>query len=400
MIIANVNEVIIMLMNKAIRYRAYPTEQQKEFFMKNFGCCRKIWNLMLNDKIEYYKQNGKMLYNTPAMYKEMYPFLKEVDSLALANVQLDLQNAYNAFFSNKKIGFPKYKSRKYSKLSYTTNNQKTKTGFTIKIVDNEIRLPKIKFVKIKKHREPKVDWKIKSATINMEKDGKFYVSVLFEYNKDIVKSNGQKAIGLDYKSDGLYMDSNHKCCNMEKYYKKSQKRLKKLQQKLSRKLETHIIRYDKNHRPIYDKELKECKNVQKARLKVAKLSSHVANQRKDFLHKKSFEIANQYDVVCVEDLSLKGIGNKHSKYHLGKSMIDNGYGIFLKFLEYKLYDRGKILVKVSKKYPSSQICSQCGHKHKLELYERVYKCSHCGLEIDRDYNSALNILHEGLRMLE
>ena len=354
----------------------------------------------MNDKIEYYKQNGKMLYNTPAMYKEEYPFLKEVDSLALANVQLDLQKAYNAFFSDKNIGFPKYKSRKYSKLSYTTNNQKTKSGFTIKIVNNEIQLPKIKFIKIKKHREPKADWKIKSATVSMEKDGKFYVSVLFEYDKDIVKSNGQKAIGLDYKSDGLYMDSNYECCNMEKYYKKSQRRLKKLQQKLSRKLETHIVRYDKNHRPIYDRELEECKNVQKARLKVAKLSSHVANQRKDFLHKKSFEIANQYDIVCVEDLNLKGIGNKHSKYHLGKSTMDNGYNMFLKFLEYKLFDRGKILVRVDKKYPSSQICSQCGHKHKLELNERIYRCPHCGLEIDRDYNSALNILHEGLRILE
>ena len=396
MIVTNMNEVIIMLMNKAIRYRVYPTEQQKEFFMKNFGCCRKIWNLMLNDKIEYYKQNGIMLHNTPAMYKEEYPFLKEVDSLALANVQLDLQNAYSAFFSNKKIGFPKYKSRKYSKLSYTTNN----INNCIRLLDNQIRLPKIKFVKIKKHREPKVDWKIKSATVSMKKDGKFYVSVLFEYDKDIVKSNGQKAIGLDYKSDGLYMDSNHKCCNMEKYYKKSQRRLKKLQQKLSRKLETHIVRYDKNHRPIYDKELEECKNVQKVRLKVAKLSLHVANQRKDFLHKKSFEIANQYDIVCVEDLNLKGIGNKRSKYHLGKSTMDNGYGIFLKFLEYKLYDRGKKFVKVSRKYPSSQICSQCGYKHKLELNERVYRCPHCGLEIDRDYNSALNILHEGLRMLE
>ena len=389
-----------MLMNRAIRYRAYPTEQQKEFFMKNFGCCRKIWNLMLYDKIEYYKQNKKMLYNTPAMYKENYPFLKEVDSLALANVQLDLQNAYNVFFSDKKIGFPKYKSRKYSKLSYTTNNQKTKSGFTIKIVDNEIRLPKIKFIKIKKHREPKANWKIKSATVSMEKDGKFYVSVLFEYDENIVKSNGQKAIGLDYKSDGLYMDSNHECCNMEKYYKKSQIRLKKLQQKLSRKLETHIVKYDKNHCPIYDKELEECKNVQKVRLKVSKLSSHVANQRKDFIHKKSFEIANRYDIVCVEDLNLKGIGNKCSKYHHGKSTMDNGYGIFLKFLEYKLYDRGKILFKVIKRYPSSQICSQCGHKHKLELNERVYRCPHCGLEIDRDYNSALNILHEGLRMLE
>ena len=396
MIIANINEVIIVLMNKAIRYRIYPTKQQKEFFMKNFGCRRKIWNLMLYDKIEYYEQNGKMLYNTPAMYKEEYPFLKEVDSLALANVQLDLQNAYNVFFSNKKIGFPKYKSRKYNKLSYTTNN----ISNCIRLLDNQIRLPKIKFVKIKKHREPKADWKIKSATVSMEKDGKFYVSVLFEYDENIKKSNGQKAIGLDYKSDGLYMDSNHECCNMKKYYKKSQKRLKKLQQKLFRKLETHIVRYDKNHRPIYDKELEECKNVQKTRLKIAKLSLHVANQRKDFLHKKSFEIANQYDIVCVEDLSLKKIGNKHSKYHLGKSTMDNGYGIFLKFMEYKLYDRGKILVKVSKNYPSSQICSQCGHKHKLELDERVYRCPHCGLEIDRDYNSALNILHEGLRILE
>ena len=365
-------------MNKAIKYRLYPTNKQVELFAKTFGCCRKIWNLMLADKIEYYEAKGKMLITTPAQYKkqEEYKYLKEVDSLALANVQLHLQTAYKNFFRDKKIGFPKFKSAKHSRKTYTTNNQKG----TVALVNNGIRLPKIGIVKAKIHRKPDTDWKIKSATISQDKDDKFYVSVLFEFDKTInqVPISGN-AIGLDYKSDGLYADSNGNVCGSPKYYRKSQKKLARLQRQLSRKENGS-------------------NNRNKARIKVARLQKHTSNQRLDFLHKKSTEIANQYDVVCVESLDMKNMSNKG--FGNGKATLDNGYGMFLTMLSYKLTDRGKYFVKVDKWYPSSQICYACGKQHKemKNLLTRQFVCE-CGYKNDRDINASLNIKKEGLRLL-
>lgn len=361
-------------MNKAIKYRIYPDEKQQELFQKTFGCCRKIWNLMLSDKIAYYQETKKSLQTTPAEYKKDYPYLKEVDSLALANVQLNLQTAYRNFFRDKKIGFPKYKSAKRNKKTYTTNNQKG----TIKVNKKSIKLPKIGEVKAKIHREPKEDWKLKSATISQEKDGTYYTSILFEYDKEIEKIEiTDKIVGLDYKSDGVYTDSNGSTCGSPKYYRKGQKKLAKLQRKLSKKE-------------------KGSKNREKARKKVAKLQRHTSNQRLDFLHKESTKIANLYEVVCVETLDIKAMSNKG--FGNGKATLDNGYGLFLNMLEYKLKERGKFFVKVDKWYPSSQICSRCANKKHLELNERTYSCK-CGLIIDRDINAAINIKNEGIRIL-
>lgn len=361
-------------MNKAIKYRLYPTKDQQEVFIKTFGCCRKIWNLMLADKINYYQTYNKTLQTTPAQYKKDYPYLKEVDSLALANVQMHLQTAYKNFFRDKKIGFPKFKSSKHSRKTYTTNNQKG----TVSIIGNSIKLPKVGVVKAKIHRKPNIDWFIKSVTISQDNDGKFYASVLFEYNTNIVKiGKTDNIIGLDYKSNGLYTDSNGNVCGSPKYYRKSQKKLAKLQRQLS-----HKEKGSNNHN--------------KARQKVAKLQKHIANQRLDFLHKESTKIANLYDVVCVESLDMKNLSNK--RFGNGKATLDNGYGMFLNMLEYKLNDRGKYFIKVDKWFPSSQICSCCGNKQKLDLQTRVYKCS-CGLIIDRDYNASINIKNEGVRLL-
>lgn len=365
-------------MNKAIKYRLYPTKKQKEMFAKTFGCCRKIWNLMLNDKIEHYKLTKEMLQTTPAQYKkqEEYKYLKEVDSLALANVQLHLQTAYKNFFRDKKIGFPKFKSAKHSRKTYTTNNQ----NGTVSIIGNGIKLPKVGIVKAKIHRQPDTDWKIKSAIISQDKDNKFYVSVLFEFDKTINQVPiSNNVIGLDYKSDGLYADSNGNVCGSPKYYRKSQKKLAKLQRQLSHKE-------------------KDSNNHNKARLKVARLQKHTTNQRLDFLHKKSTEIANQYDVVCVETLDMKNMSNKG--FGNGKATLDNGYGLFLTMLKYKLADRGKYFVKVDKWFPSSQLCYSCGKQHKemKNLLTRQFVCE-CGYKNDRDTNASLNIKKEGLRLL-
>ena len=375
-----------MAVNRAIKYRIYPTSEQASKFANTFGCCRKIWNLMLADKLDCYAKTGSFGNQTPAMYKTEFPFLKEVDSLALANVQLNLQTAFrNCFDKSSKayFGFPKFKSAKHSRKSYTTNNQHG----SVAIVGNKIKLPKIGFVKAKIHREPEADWVIKSATVSQDSDGAYYVSVLFEYERTVAAVPvSDNAIGLDYKSDGLYEDSNGHIGSNHKHYRESHKRLAKAQRRLSRKVGSR-------------KGEAKSKNWLKQLNKVNKIHTRIANQRKDNLHKLSTEIANQIDVVCVENLNMRSISNKG--FGNGKATMDNGYGMFLNMLEYKLSDRGKYLVRVDKWYPSSQICHNCGTRHPKmkDLKIRTLVCDKCGLIIDRDLNAAINIKHEGLRRL-
>ena len=374
-------------MNKAIKYRVYPTTEQSIMFAKTFGCCRKVYNLMLSNKIEGYKATGKFPTVTPAKYKNDYPYLREVDSLALANKQMDLQEAFRNTFSKsrrKKNGFPKFKSAKHSRKSYTTNNQKG----TVAIIDNKcIKLPKIGKVKAVIHRIPDSDWIVKSATVSQESDGKYYISVLFEFENIVNPYVADKtnAIGLDYASDGLYVDSNGNTGTNHKYYRESHNKLAKAQRKLSRMQGSKKYEVKSNN---YIKQLR----------KVNKIHRHIANQRLDNLHKISTKIANSYDVVCVESLNMRSMAN-HG-FGNGKATLDNGYGMFLSMLEYKLSDRNKYLVKVDKWFPSSQRCHCCGkiHPEMKSLQTRTIKCD-CGLTMSRDQNAAINILHEGLRLL-
>jgi len=374
-------------MNKAIKYRIYPTTEQCVLFAKTFGCCRKVYNLMLSDKIDSYKATGKFISVTPAKYKKDYPYLSEVDSLALANKQMDLQSAFRNCFSKsrkKKSGFPKFKSAKHSRKSYTTNNQKG----TVAIIGNGIRLPKVGIVKAVIHRQPNVDWVIKAATVSQESDGKYYISVLFEFEtlECDYTADTTNAIGLDYASDGLYTDHNGNKGTDHKFYRESHAKLVKEQRRLSRKVGNK-------------KGSAKSSNYLKQLQKVNKIHRHIANQRLDNLHKISTEIANQYDVVCVESLNMRSMSNKG--FGNGKATLDNGYGLFLNMLEYKLSDRGKYLVKVDKWFPSSQICHNCGmlHPEMKNLSIRAMDCD-CGYHIDRDQNAALNILQEGLRLLD
>ena len=373
--------------NKAIKYRVYPTTEQSVMFTKTFGCCRKVYNLMLSDKIEEYKLTGKFPIVTPAKYKKDYPYLKEVDSLALANKQMDLQAAFCNRFSKsrkKKNGFPKFKSAKHSRKSYTTNNQKG----TVAIIDDKyVKLPKIGFIKAVIHRKPDSHWIIKSATVSQESDGKYYVSILFEYDNFIntYVADINNAIGLDYASDGLYVDSNGNIGTNHKYYRESHNKLAKAQRKLSR------MQGSKKHETKSNNYLKQL-------CKVNKIHRHIAHQRLDNLHKISTKIANSYDIVCVESLNMSSMAN-HG-FGNGKATLDNGYGMFLSMLKYKLSDRNKYLIKIDKWFPSSQICHCCGtlHPEMKNLAIRKMICD-CGLIMNRDKNAAINILNEGLRLL-
>ena len=362
-------------MLKAYKFRLYPNKEQEIYFSKCFGSVRFIYNKMLNDKIEYYKKNNKMLNNTPAQYKKEYIWLKEVDSLALANAQMNLDKAYKNFFRDKSVGFPKFKSKKNNYYSYTTNNQKN----TIDIVDGKyIKLPKLKtLIRIKQHRQIPKDGKIKSATISKNPSGKYYISILVEQEiKELPKN--EFAIGIDLGLTDFAITSDGVKYSNPRYLRKSLNKLAKEQRKLSRKK-------------------KGSKNRNKQRIKVAKLYEKIANQRKDFLHKLSSELINENQVICLEDLQVKEI--QQNKY-LSQSVSDVGWHEFRRQLEYKAKWYGRIISFVDKWYPSSQICSNCGNNTgKKSLDIREFDCPYCDKHHDRDINASINILHEGLRIL-
>ena len=362
---------------KGIKYRIYPNKEQQSLILKTFGCSRFVYNYMLEKSIKDYKSGDSFCTRSSFSYsltslKKEFLWLKEVDSLALTSANDNLAAAFSNFFK-KNANFPKFHKKKL------LGSYKTRCVHgNIVLLDKGIKLPKLGKVRASLHRMPKKGWKLKSATVSQSSDGKFYASVLFEYESDInYQVNFNNSIGLDYASNGLFVDSNGRRGTNHKFYREAQKKLAKEQRRLSRKT-------------------KGSKNYHKQLLVTNRLHRYIANQRNDNLHKISTEIANQYDVVCVENLNMAAIGNKGFKN--GKATYDNGYGMFLNMLEYKLSDRGKYFVKVDRFYPSSQICSCCGNRKKLELSERKYICK-CGLEIDRDLNAAINIKNEGLRLL-
>ena len=369
-------KAVNIVANKAYKFRLYPTKEQEIMFVKTFGCVRFIYNKMLADKIEFYKETKQKLNNTPAQYKKEYEWLKEVDSLALANAQMNLQTAYNNFFRNPKVGFPKFKSKKRNKNSYTTNNDK---GGKLRIENGRIRLPKVGLVKIRQHRIIPDNQKIKSATITKTPSGKYYVSILVEYEQYIpdIQLDKNKALGLDYASHSFYVDSQGREADYPKFYRNAQIILAKEQRKLSH------MKYGSN-------------NYQKQKLKVARVYERIANQRKDWIHKLSTQLANEYDYICVEDINMQ---NMAQSLNLGKSTNDNGFGMFRTILAYKLADRGKKLIKIDKWFPSSKMCRFCGTINKnLTLADRIWTCE-CGKTLNRDENAAINIMNVGLSMV-
>lgn len=361
--------------NKAYKFRIYPNQEQQILFAKTFGCVRFIYNRMLSDKIKYYEETKQKLNNTPAQYKTEFEWLKEVDSLALANAQMNLQTAYNNFFRSPKVGFPKFKSKKSNRKSYTTNC----VNGNISIENGHIKLPKIGLIKMKQHRLIPSEYKLKSVTVSQTPSGKYYASVLFEYENQVQEQTPQTFIGLDFSMHELYKDSNGNEPCYPRYYRQSEQKLKREQRKLS------LMQ-------------KGSKNRDKQRRKVAILHEKVANQRKDFLHKQSKKIANSYDCVCIENLDMKAMAQA---LNFGKSVLDNSWGMFVTFLQYKLEEMGKKLVKVDKFFASSQTCHICGYKNikTKNLSVRVWDCLECGTHHDRDVNAAINIKNEGMRIV-
>ena len=363
-------------MNKAYKFRIYPNAEQKVMFSQTFGCTRMVYNYYLEKRIKVYEEEKKTFSYTKCAndltrLKKEKEFLSDVDSISLQQALRHLDIAFQNFSRDKKVGFPKFKSRK-NKKSYTTvcvNNN-------IKLENGNITLPKIGKIKVKQHRNIPDNYILKSVTVSQTPSGKYYASILFEYENQVLQTELQKFLGLDFSMHELYVDSNGNCPEFPRYYRLSEKKLKKEQRKLS-------------------KMVKDSQNREKQRIRVSKLHEKVANQRKDFLHKQSRQIANAYDCVCIENLNMQAMAQS---LNFGKSVSDNGWGMFTAFLKYKLEELGKRFVKIDKFFASSQLCSICGYQNPdtKNLSVREWICPCCQTHHNRDINAAINIRNEGM----
>ena len=355
------------------KFRLYPDKEQKVLLHKTFGCARFIYNQILNVRINNYeaKKNHLEISNrlTPAKFKDEFTWLKEVDSLALANAQLHVQRAYKNMFESN-FGKPKFKS-KHTRQSYTTNNQKG----SIRLSGNKIKLPKIGYVKVKLHRN--ILGNIKSCTISMNKSGKYYISILTDYEFKNKKKN-KNAIGIDLGIKEFAILSNgEKVANL-KPYRNEEEKIKKLQRTLSRRV-------------------KGSKNRNKAKIILAKLHEKIANRRNDFLQKLSTKLINENQVICLEDLQVNNMVKNHK---LAKSIQDCSWSNFVTMLEYKANRYGRTVIKIDKWYPSSKLCSCCGYKmDEMPLDIREWTCPKCATHHDRDVNASINILQEGIKIM-
>ncbi|WP_089172428.1 IS200/IS605 family element RNA-guided endonuclease TnpB [Bacillus cereus] len=374
-----------MLVNKAYKFRIYPNKEQEILIVKTIGCSRFVFNYFLGMWNDTYKETGKGLtYNAcsaqlPQLKIEL-EWLKEVDSIAIQTALKNLADAYKRFFK-KQNDKPRFKSKKNNVQSYTTKH----TNGNIAIVDNKIKLPKLGFIKFAKSRE--IDGRIMNATVRRNSSGKYFVSILTEVEIQPLEK-ADSAIGIDLGiTDFAILSDGHKIDN-NKFTSTMEKKLKREQRKLSKRA---LIAKNKG---IH---LLDAKNYQKQKRKVARLHERVINQRDDFLNKLSTEIIKNHDIICIEDLNTKGMLRNHK---LAKSISDVSWSAFVSKLEYKATWYGKTIVKVSRWFPSSQICSDCGHhdgKKSLEI--RDWTCPICHANHDRDINASKNILAEGLRTL-
>lgn len=374
-----------MIKHKAYKFRIYPNKQQTILINKTIGSSRFVFNHFLHLWNETYSKTKKGLsYNTcatmlPSMKKsETYAWLKEVDSIALQSSIKNLEDSFNRFF-RKQNKAPRFKSKKNPNQSYTTKN----INNNIQIESNKVKIPKLKWVKFANSRE--VKGRILNATISKRPSGKYFVSLLVEETiKELPKT--ESSVGVDLGIKDFAILDNGTIYNNNKFTYKMEQKLKREQRKLSRKQ----LQAKKKGINLF-----EAKNYQKQKIKVARLHEKVMNQREDFLNKVSTEIIKNHDIICIEDLNVKGMLRNHK---LSKSISDVSWSSFVTKLQYKADWYGKEIIKIDKWYPSSQICSSCGtNSGKKTLDIRTWTCK-CGVKHDRDINASKNIKNEGLRI--
>ena len=374
-------------MYKAYKYRIYPNKEQQERMLQFFGCCRFVYNKYIEwYSIAYkqWKENGINIGKTPLLteLKKEYDFLKECDNAALAYSRSNFERAIKDFIKSKngkrkgkRLGFPKFKSKHKSKMHYKTCDAHGGIRF---VDESHIKLPKIGLVKCIKHRD--FTGNIKAVTVECKNSGKYYISLLVEYQNDykpIINKkehiNNLNVVGLDMSLSNFVISSNNEDNMITKYvrlYRKNEKRLQMLQRKLSKKQ-------------------KGSSNRHKFKRKISVLHEHIMNQRNDYLEKLSLYYVRKYDIIMLEDINMQEMSRT---LRLGKSVMDLGFGLFRSMLERKCISYDTSVVYIDKWYPSSKICNYCGHKNSLlRLSDREWVCPECGVIIDRDYNAACNI---------
>jgi putative transposase len=369
------------ILPKAYKFRLYPNKEQRVFFAKTFGCCRFLYNKMLADRIRIYEENrdkskeekSKIKYPQISSYKVDFPFLKEVDSKALAYTGLNLNTAYKNFFNNKSVGFPKFKSKKNNNNSFTTdsgNSNPEKMENAVRFEGKRLKIRKLKStIKVRGFRE--IKGIIKQCTISQSPSGKYFASILvFEEINILPKSDN--SVGIDLGTKHFAIMSNGEKVENNRYLKKSEEKIKKLQKELSRKT-------------------KGGKNRDKNRKKLAKAYEKVANQRKDFLHKLSTRVIRENQSIVIEDLRVKNMQKNHK---FAESISDVAWRNFRMMLEYKSKWYGRNLIIAHTYYASSQLCSNCGFQYKEVKTKglRYWVCPKCGAKHDRDINAGKNLL--------
>ena len=362
-----------------IKARLYPNEAQAELFENTFGCCRYIWNRMLADQQRFYLETDKHFIPTPAKYKKEAPFLKEVDNQALIQEHNKLSQASRAFFkSPEAFGRPKFKKKKTDRDSFTACNHVFESGPTIYITRDGIRMTKAGIVRGKFPRRPRNGWKLRRVTVEKTKSGKYYAYILYEYTvkkPEPVAPTAETTVGLKYSMGHFYVADNGGMADAPHWMKQSQEKLAKLQRRLNR------MQPGSN-------------NYNEAVQKYRELHEHIANQRRDFIHKESSRIANGWDAVCVRPDALDEMARKLPN----GNPLDSGFGMFRECLRYKLARQGKALIMVDRYAPTSRACSACGLilDDAVHYKKRFWTCPKCGTVHSREANAAKNIKAQGL----
>ena len=357
-----------MIIRQARKYRVYPTKEQERALAIQFGHARYVYNQALARRIEHFKTTGRGLSANATIKnltadKQMTPWLKEADSQVLQQKLMDLDVAYRNFFQ-KRTRYPRFKSKR--------GNQTIRYPQRVKFSGTKTYLPKVGWVKTIFHR-PLVGVQ-KSVTVSKTKTGKYFASVLCEWETEI-PVNTNPSIGIDLGLTHFAILSTGERFSSPRHLRKAEKRLVKVQRQLSRKR-------------------KGSANRRKARRKVARLHEHVANQRKDFLHKLSYDITTRFGFIAIEDLNVSGMVKNH---RLAKSISDSGWSNFSTMCRYKAEIRGGYVHKIERFFPSSKTCHLCGYINSdLQLSDRDWMCPECFNHLDRDVNAAINILVHAL----